>query len=372
MQQARPKPSVDPTSAIVVSLFITAGLLTAAGIACAVVVLIEVSTFGQITATQTVLTIGGLVASWALAVFLCAVAWLVRRADEFGRRQQRILSAIQKAPGGASQPRVAHPVPSAETDSIQRILTELAEINANLMLTPAQRIAKGQRRLAELADRLVDDADGALGEGDFATADQALKKLADAVPEEPRIAQLCDRLTEMRQAKAAEDVDSTTRRAENMMAVGSFDQAEAAARELAKNYPDSSEAGALLKRIRREAGVFEAEQRRRLYNDVDRAAEARQWAVALTAAEKLLAACPGSVEAKSVAMQLDTLRDNARIEEVRHLRDEIRDLIERRRFADAVVVSEDLLERFPDTQAAAELRGQIERLRKRARKDNAE
>ena len=63
---------------------------------------------------------------------------------------------------------------------------------------------------------------------------------------------------------------------------------------------------------------------------------------------------------------METLKDNARIEEVRQLRDQIRDLIGRRRFAEAVRVSEELIRRFPDTQAANELRSQIDRLRARA------
>ncbi|KKK89020.1 hypothetical protein LCGC14_2737320, partial [marine sediment metagenome] len=68
---------------------------------------------------------------------------------------------------------------------------------------------------------------------------------------------------------------------------------------------------------------------------------------------------PDSPEATHLSAQMQTLRDNARIEEVRELRDQIRDMLERRRYAEAVKVAEEVMDRYPETQAAAELRGQI-------------
>ena len=63
---------------------------------------------------------------------------------------------------------------------------------------------------------------------------------------------------------------------------------------------------------------------------------------------------------------LSTIQDNARLEEVRELRDQIRDLIERRRYADAIEYAQDLIQRFPDTKAAEELGRQMARLRELA------
>ena len=87
----------------------------------------------------------------------------------------------------------------------------------------------------------------------------------------------------------------------------------------------------------------------------------------LAAAERRREAHPGSPEADAVRGQLETLRANARIEEVRVLRDEIRDMIARRRFAEAVERARNVVERFPDTAAAAELRQQMAKLEELAK-----
>ncbi|MCY2924132.1 MAG: hypothetical protein NT031_01610, partial [Planctomycetota bacterium] len=64
------------------------------------------------------------------------------------------------------------------------------------------------------------------------------------------------------------------------------------------------------------------------------------------------------------------IEENARIEEVRQLRDRIADLIERKRFAEAVEAAEDVIHRFPDTQVAGQLTREIDKLRRRAGMDD--
>ena len=68
---------------------------------------------------------------------------------------------------------------------------------------------------------------------------------------------------------------------------------------------------------------------------------------------------------------LPTIQDNARIEEVREIRDQIRDLINRRRYGEAVEAAEAVVRRFPDTRAAIELGRQLNRLRELARPPGA-
>ena len=75
-----------------------------------------------------------------------------------------------------------------------------------------------------------------------------------------------------------------------------------------------------------------------------------------------LEAYPAGPEAESVRSQMETLRSNARIEEARELRDRILEMINRRRFSEALELARDLVGRFPDTAAAAELTRQMARL----------
>jgi hypothetical protein len=68
---------------------------------------------------------------------------------------------------------------------------------------------------------------------------------------------------------------------------------------------------------------------------------------------------------------MTTLEQNARIEEVRQLRDEMRDMIERRRYAEALEIAKDAMKRFPQSHFAVELKGQIARLRELAAGEGA-
>jgi len=63
---------------------------------------------------------------------------------------------------------------------------------------------------------------------------------------------------------------------------------------------------------------------------------------------------------------MTTLEENAQIEEVRELRDRIRDLINAQRFGEAHKLALDVVLRFPQTAAAEELRPQLDRLARKA------
>ncbi|MBS3734445.1 MAG: hypothetical protein KGY99_05910 [Phycisphaerae bacterium] len=156
-----------------------------------------------------------------------------------------------------------------------------------------------------------------------------------------------------------------TQRAEAFMSVAAFDKARGIAQDLLDRN-DSAEARQLVERIHREARTFAFEQRRRLYQQADRLAAERRWREASAAARKLLEDYPNSPEADAVAGRMDTLEANARLAEARELRDRLRDMLQRRRYTEAAALAEDVLSRFPDTQIAAELRGQLDRLRELA------
>jgi hypothetical protein len=64
---------------------------------------------------------------------------------------------------------------------------------------------------------------------------------------------------------------------------------------------------------------------------------------------------------------MPTLVDNARLQEVRQLRDRFLEMIERRQYAEAVDLARHVVEHYPETAAAEELRDKMPRLEKLAR-----
>lgn len=248
----------------------------------------------------------------------------------------------------------------------QLLLSQLRELNTNVLLSDAQRQAKQRRQVESGRRRLNAQIEQALAGGRFADADRALAKLSEMGIDDKELQPLEQRVAEARAAAESEDVKQVTARVAELLALAAFDKAEQAVGELLTTHPQSVEASGLLARVQREAKAFAHTQRHELYGQVQSFANQRQWRQALSAARQLLERFGDSAEGEALQAQMPTLRDNARIEEVRLLRDRIRELIGRKEFADAGELAEEVIRRFPETAAAEELRGQLARLRERA------
>jgi tetratricopeptide (TPR) repeat protein len=242
------------------------------------------------------------------------------------------------------------------------LLEELRELNVNVLLSESQRQAKRRYLIEREGQRLAEQIERALSAGDVDAARERLDRFVRLVPDDPRIEPLGRRIERARAEAEARDVGEARKRIENLMSVGDFAGAEAVANGLLARHPAAADAVALLARVRREREAFVREQRLALYQRVEKEAAGRHWRGALSAAEELIAGHPGSPECDAVGAQLETLRENARIEEARQLRDRIRELIAAKRFAEAADAARDLIARFPDTAAAGELRQQMPRL----------
>lgn len=361
--------SGTPTT-LTTCLTLLAVIAACAGMFPALGRLLSVAAAGETTVLDWALAGCYVLAGWFAGAILWAAAWMVRLQYDSLLRQRR----GSPPPRAASAADRTDAAPASATEGqptqqelLNRMLSELSETNANLLLSQAQREAKGRRRLEVISRELKARIDEAIADGQFARAEKLLENLIESVPDDPDHAGLSQKLLQERRSAEIEDVRRYTRQAENMMSAASFHQAQVAAEELLSMHPDCDKAVALVERVRRETQAFVTEQRLRLYGQVERNAQARRWRAALAAGRRLLESHPNSGEADAVSAQMPTIRENARIEEVREIRDRIRDLLERRRFSEAVIAAEDLTERFPDTQAANELREQMSRLRELAK-----
>jgi len=303
---------------------------------------------------------------------LCWVAtWMIATYYELLFVQRRLLSLLSEPAADVSAtPPVRVERPADNRDLLQGILAELQERNANSLLSAEQREAKRRREHAARADELAAEIEQAITSERFSDAREALARLEAEIPDDPRREQWQRQLSAARAHSENEDVRRETSRVEDLMALADFAQAAQAALALRDKHPQSANAAQLIERVHRERNAFELEQRRQLYAEVERRVEAHQWRAAVETGRKLLAAYPDSPESRTVTRQMATLEDNARIEEVRDMRDTIRELLERRRYAEAAVMGKEVIAKFPDTRAAEELRSQLPRLEKLARADD--
>jgi len=364
-----------PSVLVVLMVALSLLFVGAGGIACLSRLAEAREADGELTRESVIAALAWLAGGVAAASVLGALAYVVRRAYDTVVLLRNILTWLRPAPhepaapaAGPTEPagQAAPPDQTSGTELLKQIAVQLAEVRTNIMLSPEQLEIKRRRYQQRRAGELTGKARQAIEAGKFAEAEQALAMLADEVPGDKRCGELREMLERTRAEALARDLQEHVKRAEDLMAVAEFGQAEELARKFLEAHPTCDQAADLLQRARREDAAYQAEIRQKIYKDVQRRAKARQWRAALAAARKLVKAFPDSREAESVTLQMTTLEKNARVEEVRQLRDEIRDMIERRRYAEAVEIAKDVLKRFPESHFAGELRDQIGRLRELA------
>lgn len=307
-------------------------------------------------------------------LLVCA-AWLVRSRSRQQARENRLPVVLASLQRSLEEMRTADPTPppvpvetdrTLDADLLRAILEQLRDLNANVLLPEDQRQHRQETLRQDRARQLVEQIESALADGAVDQADELLQSLREEYPDDQRLGDLSERIGSARQSVVKALVDGQIQRATDLMSVSRFDEALSLAQELEERYPDEPETRDLLQRVRREAGTFRNEQRRRLLALVNEHGQARQWRRALEAAHKLLNDYPDSDEADRVRAMMHTLVDNARIEEVRDQRDRFRDLMERRRYAEAARLAEEIIQNYPESAAAEDLRAQLPRLRELA------
>lgn len=241
-------------------------------------------------------------------------------------------------------------------------LGELSALGA-----PAEQISdlKG-RILTFFAER----ADRAILAGDFRRGQDWIAELVSARGDDPRIGELRSRLQRGQAALAAGEFACQKKTVEDMLALADYERAERAVEAMVDALGETDEIRAFVVQVKGEAAAFREEQLKRMLAEVRQYAEARQWRKALEAAREVIREHARTRQAEEVRGMMPLIEENARIEEVRQLRDRIADLIERKRFGEAVETAQDVIRRFPDTQAAAQLTREIDKLRKRAGMDD--
>lgn len=372
----------------------------------------------SLTFARMLLAVTCLLGGLAVAGILWAAVWVIRRVQHF-------TAVSRPARAGDDLPMTPPPVPreARGEETLRHILHELREMSSRLIHSPrTARVAKAEPFVPsdkptcpavtvdvsekpgqnEKIEKSVNDLKAPLAEGavntaapapaesvieltptlseemlsataraieacDFAKARSNLDGMTRDVPDDPRLVDLRSRLAQAMQSALEEELKLVSRQTMDLMAVSAFVEAQKLSDGLLTRFPDSDDVKVLVEHVRREAASFTSEQRRRMYREVEVHAENRRWRQAVTSANRFLQAYPAGAEADLIRVQMPTMQTNATIEEVRDLRDRILDYMERRRYLEAIELSRDVINRFPKTAAAEELRQQLPRLLELAR-----
>ena len=256
---------------------------------------------------------------------------------------------------GASHAPDAAGLPPASTLNerlLERAVFLLEELRETSLLNETQRA----ERLSQLVHRrkhaALLDVSRLLQQGQWAKAEHLLSALEKQHPGEPDVVDARSALEVSRGAVERQTLADTRARAEDLMAVGSWDQALEMVQSLVDNFPSNADARVMLARVSRERDLFRESTVQRLYEEAKYELERRNWRRALGAVQKLTERYPDHSKTNKLRPQFRTIQDNAEIEERQETESRIRELVQAKRFADAIALSEDLLRRFPKSPQA--------------------
>jgi len=371
------EPTPEQSELLVTSLNVMAALSAAVGTLAAAGALSQAALTRALDLELILLCAGWLVAGCAIGCALWAISWIIRllgsRAGNAGELPAELahLPRLDELASMTASETAKRDSASRRHVLLQRIADELSALREDMSLSPEQRAARAEQRRTEQLAQEMAQIHSAIAAGEFVLAEERIEHLAKTTPDAPDLDGARTELTDARAAAEARKLARARATVGELMSMAAFDEAIAAADHLARQLPDSDQATELLAHVRREADTFAAQQRQKLYMQVARATEMHHWRDALAAARQLALTYPASAEAGEVVAQMDLLTENARIEEVRDRRDRIAELLQRHRYRLAVELAEDVVAHYPDTQAAKELAGQMDRLRELAAKDKS-
>jgi hypothetical protein len=256
----------------------------------------------------------------------------------------------------------------SEPGALNEVLHLLREINENSLLTDEQKQMKLERVRNGERDASAERVEELIKQGDYHLAQRVCKEIIERFGQDATVEDLMKRIEHARKAAEAKDIAEVRRKASDLMSISAWDRAEELVAELQVKHPDSKQARQLSTLVTHERQTFEQQQRRRMYADIEKHISRRQWGQALEISRTLIERYESSTEAEAVRTKIETLEANAEIEERQALESQIKDLVKKRRFAEAAELARHVINAYPDSPQAGVLRNQLTRLEEKAKK----
>jgi hypothetical protein len=339
---------------------------------------------------------GGLLVCVAVAALLRALAAVVDRLPPKGQALSDLVGRLDASLGQirvsvdqipselherlksdvlphADRPDAAAQMTDADAVSVEQIarslhkaVSLLEEIReASLLDEPGKAALRVQHRRRHRAEMLA-DADRRVALREWGKAEKILAAVETEFPGDADAAKIRSRLEQGRHSVSAEAFEPLQTKVEDLMAIASWDEAYATASAFAEKFPGNSDAASLVARVARERELFKESTVQRLYDDMKQDIERRNWRAALTSAQRLLERFPDNRRAEKVRAQFRTIQDNAEIEERQEQEAKIQELVRAKRFAEAIELAEDVLDRFPNSPQADSLAQLLPKMRELA------
>lgn len=250
-------------------------------------------------------------------------------------------------------------------EEIRKLLLDIRE---TLLLPQEQRTWRYGKLVESAFRERLAAAEKFVRAREFHRARQELGVLSERFGADERIRQAQDKLECAAEEARASDITQAKSRVEDLIALGSWDNALRVAQELAQKYPLAQEAADLLDRVRSERDAFMRKHRQRMHDDIQTFVSQRRWSEALEATRLFIEAFPTGEDTDALRMQLPTLESNSEIQSRQRLEKQFKEHIAQQQYWDALALARRIIGDYPLSPQANALRGQLARLEELARK----
>jgi len=297
----------------------------------------------------------------ALAIGVAAIAKYTFSTAVSAKLMERALrDNLQKAA-------VAQPVSDLAGASHEEVVSLLSEIMENTLLDDTEKAAKCQLAKKHRQHALRREIEALIKAGKYRDAHERLEEFrlryaADGQQVNEMETQLSEALRQHEQT----EISHVTEQVQRYMGLGLWERGIEMARSLAEQFPENPEAARLPETVRMEQDANRRQDQQRLYREIEHLVARKHWRQALRAAETLLENHPDSPEAHALRPKFEELSTNAAIAERKEWEARISEHIKTGRHREAYDLAVELMQKYPDSPQAAEIRHGLDQLKARA------
>lgn len=293
---------------------------------------------------------------------------------ETAARARPAEAAPEQAGGGYSAPpsnaaeALTQAIDATKGGEILNLLTQLRDL---ALMTEGQRLQRAAQLHQQRRDSLCDETRQLISRQQWRAAADAIEKLRSMLPGDSISDQLAGELAAARSSRVEADIAAVQGPLAQFMSVNAWDRVEEIVGRLELAYPGVDRVETLVRDIRREQAVWRTEELQRLMTDFREAADHRRWRQACLIAQQLVERYPEEKAIEKIRVELGTLRNNADAQDRQEMETEFKDLLNRHRYEECVAVAEKMISAYPDSKAAAELTKMLPKLHELIRQDRA-
>lgn len=280
-----------------------------------------------------------------------------------------ILRYLRELSSRSTSPVVIQPSKSGDADSkelensIKQLLLGMSElkrllneVNENILLDEEGKKQKYEFLVNQKIRNACAEVDKLIENSEWSSARAILEALVKRYPDKKELQDKLEKLEIKRKEAFQQELSKARKLINDFIAISAWDKAVRQAESLLEKHPDSEEAKELVAQISQERQKFRIEQIRRMEADIQRSITRKRWNDALAIAQQLIDKYPDSPEAELLREKIDTLRANAEIEKRQQLEEQIKDLIRRENFIQALELVRYVIKEYPNSPQAQKIR----------------